>query len=410
MKRLYIDHRPDAIYTALTENGKLTELFIDTVTDNTKSSGSWVGRIIVGRLKTILPGQFAFIDIGGKKNAFINLHKGHGLKAGQPVLVQVEKDAVGTKGMCVGLEISLKGRLIVLYAQRKEQAQGVGISRKITNEKEARRLRKIVWKLLPAGYGAIVRTNAEGQPKPAIAEEIEHLHKTLVDIITRAEYILPPATLYPVLQESIISQDLLSDLLSEDIEEIQISTNTAETFAEIKNAIHELLPILTARTHKTDAPCLSAITSQIKAALQKEVRLSCGGYITIEQTEACVVIDVNTGSNVGNTDYRTTILETNLDAAVVIAAQIRLRNLSGIIIIDFIDMPKEADKTALLTTLEAEIKKDRIKTEIAGFIGLGMVQLTRRKSRPPISHFLTSKCPHCGGQLEELQNRTEVFC
>lgn len=391
MKRLLIDHRPDGIYTALTENGKLTELFIDPVSQNTAAEGSWVGRVIVGRIKTILPGQFAFVNIGGKKNAFINLLKEHGLKAGQPVLVQVQKDAVGTKGMYVALEISLKGRLVVLA---QGSTQTVGVSRKIEDEPESRRLRKIARKHLPPGYAIIVRTNAVGQTQEAIAEEIEALHKIHADIITRAEFARPPATLYPSSQSATVSQSLLSDILSDELEGILISTEKDDTFAALKNSICQLLPCLESKILRKNIN----LKKQIKAALEKEVRLLCGGFITIEQTEACVVIDVNTGSNVGKINYSETVFETNLEAAVEIAAQIRLRNLAGIIIVDFIDMQQAADKAALLNTFTAELKKDRITLELEGFVGLGMVLLTRRKTRPPISALLETTCPLCGGK------------
>jgi ribonuclease G len=388
MKRLLIAHRPNAVFTAITENEKLTELFIDPINENNENNenGSWVGRIVVGRIKTILPGQFAFIDIGGKKNAFINLHKGHGLKAGLPVLVQVQKDAVGTKGMMVSLEISLKGRLVVLCATGNT---AVGISRKIEDEKESRRLRKIARKHLPSGYSIIIRTNAKNQPAEEIAAEIADLHKTHTEITTRAEFIRPPATLHPTSQNNY--KNLLADLVSQDLDEIHICAETDRSVSLTKDAICSLLPEIEPKISHQPVH----LEKKIKSALEKEVPLPCGGFITIEQTEACVVVDVNTGSNVDKT-YSEAVLETNLEAAAVLAAQIRLRNLSGIIIIDFIDMPQQKDKTAVLEALASETKKDRIRVEIIGFIGLGMVQLTRQKIRPPISEFLRKKCPLCG--------------
>ncbi|MCL1882463.1 MAG: ribonuclease E/G [Defluviitaleaceae bacterium] len=372
MKRILINCAETHTLTALTEEGRLVELFIDGASD---SDGSWVGRIIVGRIKTILPGQFAFVDIGAKKNAFINLKKGHGLKAGQAILVQVEKDAVGTKGMCVTLQISLKGRLVVLQ----ESAQPtVGISRKIEDEKEARRLRKIANKLLPKGYCAIIRTNAKNQTTEAIAEEMEALHELHKKIVARSEFALPPKTLH-----STTFPGLLPDLLSDDLEEICIQAED-EKFALMKSAVLDILPCLENKISRQ----IFSLQKQIREALKKEVSLPCGGTITIEQTEACVVIDVNTASNVGKINYSETVLETNLQAAAVLAAQMRLRNLSGIIIVDFIDMSSQADKDTLLNTLEAEIKKDRIKTEIIGFMGLGMLQMTRQKMRPPIAELV----------------------
>ncbi|MCL2263750.1 MAG: ribonuclease E/G [Defluviitaleaceae bacterium] len=433
MKRLLIDITAEKTFTALTENDKPVEFFVDP-REETQRDGSWVGRIIVGRIKTILPGQFAFVDIGAKKNAFINLRKGHGLKAGMSILVQVQKDAIGTKGMYVALDLTIKGRFIVLCANNRGQGvwpverrrleepfppkagslpiplQGVrgtgspevytlpptvGISRKIEDEKEIKRLRKIVWKILPNGFSAIVRTNAVGQGEEEIAAEADELRKTFEQIIALSEFARPPATMYPVWGGAAVPQNLLADILSNALDEIHVNTENDEEFVAIKNSICEIIPELAPKISRQPLN----LKKQIKTALEKKVPLPCGGFITIEQTEACVVIDVNTGSNVGNTDYKTTVLETNIEAAAVIAAQVRLRNLSGIIICDFIDMPKEHDKTALLEKLAAEIKRDRIKTETAGFVGLGMVLLTRRKTRPPLHEIMQKKCPQCGGDM-----------
>ncbi|MCL2841776.1 MAG: ribonuclease E/G [Defluviitaleaceae bacterium] len=393
MKRIFIEYSDNGIRTALLEGSKLQEIYIDPLQKN-----SWVGRIIVGRLQTILPGQFAFVDIGGRKNAFMNLSHGHGLKAGQPILVQVQKDAVKAKGMYVSQTISLKGRLLVLHENLRAE---VGVSRKITDEKENTRLRKMVRKLLPKGFGAIVRTNAEGQDKEIIWAEIKNLHEIYLQIKERAQYALPPTRLYPVEENQIFS--LFTDLIADDIAEIHIS-GTMEAFDGAKNAIKALL--LSAENKISyyegeNAPTMFAhygINRQISAALEKTIKLPCGGFITIEETEACVVIDVNTGSNVGKINYQNTVFETNKEAAVTIAEQIRLRNLSGIILIDFIDMDDEGNKNALLLALNAELKKDRIRAEIIGMMGLGMVQLTRRKMRPTLSGLIESTCPTCGGK------------
>lgn len=391
MKKLFIDHHSSGIRTAYTESGELCGLYIDHQRD-----GSWVGRVIVGRLQTILPGQFAFVDIGGSKNAFMNLRPGHGLKAGQPVLVQVYKDATRSKGMYVGREISMKGRLIVLSEDYSNQ---VGVSRKITDEKESRRLRGLVRELLPRRYGAIVRTGAAGQSQPLLADEITRLHELHMQVRHRAQYARPPALLYP--DSTSLWSALLTDVVSSDLEEIHVS-GSEEDFDSVKDAVRGLLPDLENRIyHYNDERNLFdayGISNQINTALQKTLTLPCGGFVTFEETEACVVIDVNTGGNVGKTDYRATVLETNLEAAGLIAAQIRVRNLSGIIIIDFINMPSDTDKNILLGALAHEINKDRIKAEIDGMIGLGMVQLTRRKIRPPLSHLMETNCPHCGGK------------
>jgi len=398
VRRLLIKATDDDTRFALSEDGVLVELFIEARADSGRGDGSWVGRVIVGRIKTILPGQIAFIDIGAKKNAFMNMRAGHGFKAGDSVLVRVDKDAVGTKGMAVGLEISLKGRFVVLYAHNAGAAESpchLGVSRKIADEKEARRLRKIVRKNLPLGFGAIIRTNAQGESPDVIIEEITRLHRQLAGIIAHAEFIRPPTQLFPTGDEH-AAKNLLSDILSDDLDEILIDAPD-EFFLEMKSAICEILPAALGRISHEKI----SMKKQIRAALEKEVDLPCGGSITIEQTEACVVIDVNTGGNVGKIDYASAILETNLNAARAAAAQIRLRNLSGIILIDFIDMSAAAAKAAVLEAFATAVKKDRIRVEIEGFVGLGMLQLTRRKTRPPISAILQKPCEHCGGSGRE---------
>ncbi|MCL1846076.1 MAG: ribonuclease E/G [Defluviitaleaceae bacterium] len=382
MKQLFIKSTEENTRFALAEDGAFVELFITA-----GATDSWVGRVIVGRIKTILPGLFAFIDIGAKKNAFMNLRKGHGLKAGDAVVVQVEKDAVGTKGMYVGLEISLKGRLVVVYAG----GDLVGVSRKIGNEKEARRLKKIVRKILPPGFGAIIRTNAQGASAEEIAEEITHLHARLAEILGRGEFTRPPTVLFPARDDAQGTKSLLSDILSDGLDEIRIDAPD-DFFEQVKTTICEILPTAEEKISREKI----SMKKQIRTALEKESPLPCGGYITIEQTEACVVIDVNTGANVGKTDYAAAVLETNINAARAVAAQIRLRNLSGIVLIDFIDMSAADHKSAVLDALSAAIKNDRIKVEIVGFVGLGMLQLTRRRTRPPIAEILQKKCPHCG--------------
>ena len=415
--------------TALAKDGRLIEVFIDAAGGNSKNDnagGSWVGRVIVGRLKTILPGQFAFVDIGAKKNAFMNLRKGHGLRAGTPVLVQVEKDAIGTKGMCVTTDICLKGRLVVLRAPVAKHVEsvtdsrnceaisvhskngpppGVGVSRKIDCPKEAARLKKILRKALPHGFSAVVRTNAAGQSEEALTAELVSLHATLEKIADRAQFALPPTVLWPIASgagsevsaaggdgatgthSAVVPEYILSDILSDDIEEIHVQTDSDEEFLAIKHTICQVFPVSEGRIFRE----MISLKKQIRAALTKEVRLPCGGFITIEQTEACVVIDVNTGSNVGDGGYRQTVLVTNIEAAAVIAAQLRLRNLSGIVIVDFISMQSGADKQELLTVLAAETAKDRIKVEILGFTALGMVEMTRARVRPPLAEMVAQQ-------------------
>ena len=386
MKKLFIEHTETATRTAITEGGRLSEIIID------QKDTSLVGNIIVGRIRTIMPGQFAFIDIGRGKNAFANFKYDNNYKTGQPILVQVQKDASGSKGAYVTTDITLKGHLVILHRQPPGE---VGVSHKI-NEKESRRLKNMVRKLLPKGYGAIVRTNAEGCDAQTLAGEIAKLHASYEDILQRAEHALPPAKLYPQASET---PQTLNDVVCHSLDEVYIG-GTAEIFAEVSAQILELVPSLQGRIFHYTGKLFAenGINKQIRNALEQTVPLPCGGHITIEETEACVVIDVNTGNNANQNNYRQAVLQTNLQATNAIFNQIILRNLSGIIIIDFIDMAKQEDKAQVMAQLMQEATHDRLNPEILPMSKLGIVQIARPKRRLPLSRLLEENCPHCGGR------------
>jgi len=391
MKRLFFENQGGQVFTAITIGGKLREIYIDPA-----ESGSMVGQIILGRLDCILPGQFAFVDIGAGKNALMNVTQQISFKKGQPVLVQVYKDPTGSKGAYVGMELRHKGHLVILFESPRSE---VGISQKITGEKERKRLRETARQALPKGFGIIIRTSAEGVDAKKITADIEslsHLHQA---IRTRAQHSVFPAVVYPKAEDTGLPS-LLQDMLSNDLHEIWISGFDFET---VRQTIIERMPNLADHIfqYESKSPSLldaNGIMPQISAALKKTVQLPCGGFITIEQTEACVVVDVNTGRFTGQQDFRSTVLKTNLEAATCIAWQLALRNLSGIIIVDFIDMKYEEDKSALLDAFANELKNDRIKTEIVGITELGLVQLTRRRTREPLSRILEQDCTTCNGK------------
>jgi ribonuclease G len=386
MKRLFIDRQPSRVRVAYTVDGKLKEIYIDPV-----GSESLVGQIYVGRVQNILPGQFAFVDIGTERNAFINLPRNHTLKKSQPVLMQVYKDAYDTKGPYGGQQLKIKGRFVIIFESPRGE---IGVSHKITGPTERSRLRETVYGVLEKGFGAIVRTNADGCTENEITAETGQLIALHHDIIERAKYAQPPVLIFPESSEALLGS-LLTDLLSDDLDEIWISGGD---FESIKATCTQIAPKLKNNIFNNINICeLNDIDRQTERALEKIVQLPCGGYLTIEQTEACVVVDVNTGAFSGVQDYRAAILKTNTEAAVAIAEQLTLRNLSGIIIVDFIDMKDRDDKTALLNILSEKIKNDRIKTEIVGMTELGLVQLTRRKTRPTLAKMLETDCPVCKG-------------
>ena len=370
----------------------MTEIYIDPI-----GAPSLVGHIYVGRVQNVLPGQFAFVDIGHEKNAFMNLPRHHGVKKGDAILLQIYKDAHGTKGSYGGQTLKIKGHHVIIFPTPRGE---IGVSHKIENPQERARLRKAVHAVLEKSFGAIIRTGAMEQPEDTLIEETTRLIALHHEISQRAQYAKPPTRLHPTFDNNANDAlpdtlpSLLNDLLSDDLDEIRISTpdttgSTPAAFAAIAQCITAIKPSLAAAifhhdTSENDLFTAYNIPQQITCALSKTVYLPSGGHMTIEQTEACVVIDVNTGAFSGSNDYRAAILRTNLEAAAAIAFQLTLRNLSGIIIIDFIDMKDRDDKQILLQTLAAEIKKDRIKTELVSMTELGLVQLTRRKTRPPL--------------------------
>ena len=392
MKRILIENLDNQVRTALTLDGKLREIYIDPA-----ENASLAGQIILGRLDAILPGQFAFVDIGTGKNALMNTSPKVPLKKGQPVLVQVYKDPTGNKGAYVGMDLRLKGRYAVLIESPRGE---IGISQKITDERERKRLRVAALQVLPKGFGIIVRTNAKGLEPEKLSAEIEELRLLHQRIQAKAAHSTFPALIYPDTPTASSRLDtLLSDLVSDDVHEIWVSGLELDA---VKRAAAGIAPALENRVfqHIGNHSLFETfnITSQISAALKKTVQLPCGGFITIEQTEACVVIDVNTGRFTGQKDFRATVLETNIEAAACIAWQMALRNLSGIIIVDFIDMTREEDKSALLGAFLSEIGKDRVKTELVGFTELGLVLLTRQRTREPLARLLETNCPFCNGK------------
>jgi len=391
MKRLFIDRQPDCVRVAYTVDGKLREIYIDPI-----GNESLVGHIYVGRIQNILPGHFAFVDIGTQKNAFINLPRNHGFKNGQPILIQIYKDADRMKGPYGGQQLKLKGRNVIV---RESARHEIGVSHKISDPQERSRLRGAVHPVLEKGFGAIIRTHACGQPEGDLTEEAVRLIALHRDITERAKYAMPPVLLHPK-KIAALPEDLFIEMLADDLDEVWVSGMDTEdvktTCAQFKHKLKKDI-LFTTDNGGTELFDVHNINRQMTRALEKTVILPCGGHITFEQTEACVVIDVNTGAFSGGSNFRAAVLQTNAEAAAAISEDLTLRNLSGIIIVDFIDMKDKADKTILMDTLAAEIKKDRIKTEIVGMTELGLVQLTRRRTRPPLSRMLETDCPHCGG-------------
>lgn len=397
MKRVLMDISADLSRIALAEDGVLTELYYES-----KREESLVGNVYAGRVANVMPNlQAAFVDIGVGKNGYFYYGGARAVsdvgknparpKAGDTLLVQVEKDAVGTKGAVLTDRISFAGKFLVLLP---DAAEPIGISRKITDEAERGRIRALVTAALPAGCSAIVRTNGAGQSAEAFEKEIARLSEKW-DALRFGAYVQPPALLLrendPVLRAA-------RDFYAADVDVFVVNDGAAyQTLLESGDFNGVGQPAL--ELYDAPQPLFEAyfLESQSAKALDKHVWLKSGGFLVIEETEACVVMDVNTGKAAGRGDLQKTILRTNLEAAEEAAKQMRLRNLSGIIIIDFIDMADAEARREVTRRLEAAVRRDRIKTVVVGMTELGLMQVTRKKTRPSLGRQMTTKCRACEG-------------
>ncbi len=397
MNRVLIDCMRQRTGVAYMEDGNLVELYY--VSKNTESL---VGNIYNARVSSVHPNlQAAFLDIGEEKNAYwyygekratsdVKKNKNRP-KQGDIFPVQVIKDAVGTKGAVVTREISFPGKFLVLLPT---EAGQIGISAKIMDSAERERIRSCIAKLLPEGYGVIVRTNGYGRKEEAYAEELTKLLQK-AEALRGASFRTAPALLYGQ-QDPLLSA--VRDFYMPQVEEYIVNDEAAyQKLLQTNDFNADNQPKLV--LYQESIPLFDAyfVESASKKALDEKVWLKSGGFLVIQQTEACVVIDVNTGKSAGRGDLQKNNLRVNLEAAKEAAAQIRLRNLSGIIIIDFIDMIKEEDKQLLEETLKSAVAKDRIKTVVVGMTELGLMQLTRKKTKPPLHKQITTECRSCGG-------------
>ena len=392
-----MDISADLTRIALAEDGELKELYYESKRDE-----SLVGNIYAGRVANVMPNlQAAFVDFGVGKNGYYYYGNARAVsdteknlakpKVGDTLILQVEKDAVSSKGAVLSANFSFPGKFLVLLPN---DAGEIGVSRKITSSEERNRIREIVAELLPEDCGAIVRTNGEGKTKEEFEKEISVLAAKAEKLKTGA-FIKPPALL---LQENHPVKRAARDFYAPDVDEYVVNDKDAyEELLETGDYNGEKQPLL--KLHGEKLPLFESyyLESQSEKALDAHVWLKSGGFLVIEETEACVVIDVNTGKAAGKGDLQKTILKTNLEAAEEAAKQMRLRNLSGIIIIDFIDMADENAQKEVTKRLEAAVKKDRIKTVVVGMTELGLMQVTRKKTRPSLKRQMTTKCRSCEG-------------
>jgi ribonuclease G len=389
---------------AVLEDGLLTEILI-------AREKRQVGSIYKAKVANVLPGMnAAFVDIGHEKNAFLcaddaAAHLGDEanerlkqlsikdiLKVNEETLVQVVKEAVGTKGARVTTYVTLPGRNLVLIPN----ANYIGVSRRVEVDTDRTRLRALADKLRPEGMGLIMRTAASGRPVEELQREIDFLLKAWDKIQRLSKKRRAPAIIH---QELALVEQVLRDVLTPDIDRMLV--DNAEEYSKVVEMLEGTYPALLPRVHFYNDPRplfeVHGIDAEIDKALKKKVWLESGGYLIIDKTEALWVIDVNTGKFTGKTNLADTILKTNLEACIELARQLRLREMGGIIIVDFIDMEAPADRRRVLQTLTEELKKDRMRTHLVSMTELGLVQLTRKREGKDLDNILRISCNHCNG-------------
>ena len=418
-ENILINITPQETRVALIYQGAVQELHIE----RTLSRGL-VGNVYLGKVVRVLPGmQSAFIDIGLERAAFLHVadiwdarsHEGANatptpiekiLFDGQSVIVQVIKDPLGTKGARLSTQISIAGRMLVFLPQDSH----IGISQKIENEVDRDALRSKVQALLkPEDKGGfIVRTMAEDATEEELAADIEYLRRTWASISSLGKT-KPSGTLLH--QDLNLAQRVLRDFVNEETDSIQIDSR--ENFIMLQEFAQTYTPaVIPKLQHYTgERPLfdLYGVEEEIQKALGRRVNLKSGGYLIIDQTEAMTTIDVNTGSFVAGRNFDDTIFKTNLEAAIAIARQLRLRNLGGIIILDLIDMESAEHKEAVLAELNKALARDRTKLSISNFSALGLVEVTRKRTRESLAHILCEPCPACQGKGEVKTARTVCY-
>lgn len=408
-EEILINVTPQETRVALVENGMLQEVYIER-----ERRRGLVGNICKGRVSRVLPGmEAAFVDVGLERTAFLHAsdvnalageERANGevtgsisqlLRAGQEVLVQVVKDPLGTKGARLTTYITVPSRYLVFIPD----AHNVGVSQKIEDEAERARLREIVRGCLGESEsgGFIVRTAAEAAGAEAIRADMEFLRKLLGSIQERARHAPAGAVVHEDLP---LALRVLRDLAATQVEKVRIDSR--QTFDRALHFAAQFVPEISGRIeyYSGERPIfdLYGVEDEIHKALQRRVDLKSGGYLIIDQPEAMTTIDVNTGAYVGHRNLEETTFKTNLEAAQAIARQLRLRNLGGIIIIDFIDMAQEEHRKQVLRAFEKSLERDHAKSQICNVSPLGLVEMTRKRTRESLEHVLCKPCPTCSGR------------
>lgn len=434
-KELIINVTPGETRIARLEGGSVAELYIERADDQ-----QIAGNIYKGTITRVLPGmQAAFLDIGLERAAFLYVsevisdlfedmedeeeegaesRRGRGrrrrrgpmpkienlLKEGQQIVVQVAKEPIRTKGARVTCHISFPGRYVVCMPT----VDHVGISRRVGSIEERMRLKDIITKNRPPKIGFIARTVSSNATEEALVADINNLNKIWSDIADKQEKAKPPALLYQDLDLVLRS---VRDLMSPDIDKLVIDSE--EDYQEVMKFMEQFMPDLANRVELYDKETplfdVYGIETEINRALGKKVWLKSGGYLIIDQSEALTAIDINTGRFVGRTDFEETILQTNMEAANEIAYQLRLRNIGGIIIIDFIDMERYGNRQRVFHAFKDALRKDKIRTTITKISDLGLVEMTRKRTRDSLTQMTSESCFFCRGKGHIKSPTTVAF-
>jgi ribonuclease G len=442
-QEILINWSPQETRVAVVEQGAVQEVHIERTLER-----GLVGNIYLGKVSRVLPGmQSAFIDIGLDRAAFLHVAdlmphvttaRHHGppdgaapggdatpglggkvlkpdpvlpierqIFEGQALMVQVLKDPIGSKGARLTAQISIAGRLLVYLPQDTH----IGVSQKIPGalrEALRQRVASLAASAGGGGGGFILRTNAEDASDEELREDIAYLRKTWQRIREAATRLPPPSVLYEDLN---LMQRVLRDLTSAQTQAIKVDSR--EQYALLRQFAAEYMPgtLPKLQHYGGERPIfdLFGIDEEITRALGRRVDLKSGGYLVIDQTEALTTVDVNTGGYVGARNFDDTVFRTNLEAAQAIARQLRLRNLGGIVIIDFIDMVREDHREAVLTELRKQLARDRVKTMVGGFSQLGLVEMTRKRTRESLAQMLSEPCSACGGRGTVKTARTVCY-
>ena len=373
-----------------------------------EDSGSVAGNIYLAKVRNVLPGmEAAFLDIGRGRNAVLYAGEVNYdedvegpaprieqvLKSGQAVMVQVTKDPMGGKGARLTAQVSLPGRFLVLVPN----SQVFGISRRLSDD-ERRRLRAAVKKVRPDEHGIIVRTAAEGASEQDLAADVDRLVKEWKQIEKKSKKVKAPALLY---EEPELTVRVVRDLFNAE-EFIEIATDSPSIYERVTGYLRDVAPDLLDRVHLHEGPLpvfeQYHIVEQIHKALDRKVWLPSGGYIVIDRTEALTVIDVNTGKHVGKTNLEETVVQTNIEAAQEIARQLRLRDIGGMIVIDFIDMLLEKNKKQIVAGMEEALAQDKTRSQVFDISPLGLLEVTRKRVSAGLLESFSETCPTCEGR------------